>query len=96
MTDRRPLLHQAADLAADFLDRLPDRPVWPPVDLDDLRRSLGGPMPDRGEDPGGVLQALATRAEPGLVGSAGPRYFGFVGGGGVPGAQAADWLTSAS
>ena len=95
MTDRRPLLHQAADLAADFLDRLPDRPVWPPVDLDDLRRSLGGPMPDRGEDPGGVLQALATRAEPGLVGSAGPRYFGFVVGGGVPGALAADWLTSA-
>jgi len=95
MTDRRPLLHQAADLAADFLDRLPDRPVWPPVDLDDLRRSLGGPMPEQGEDPGRVLEALATRAEPGLVGSAGPRYFGFVVGGGVPGALVADWLTSA-
>ena len=95
MTDRRPLLHQAADLAADFLDRLADRPVWPPVDLDHLRGALGGPMPDRGEDPGAILDALATRAEPGLVGSAGPRYFGFVVGGGVPGALAADWLTSA-
>jgi glutamate/tyrosine decarboxylase-like PLP-dependent enzyme len=95
MTDRRPLLHTTADLAADFLDRLPDRPVWPHVDLADLRTALGGPLPERGEDPGGVLEALAARAEPGIVGSAGPRYFGFVVGGGVPGALAADWLTSA-
>ena len=95
MTDRRPLLHDAADLAADFLDRLPDRPVGPPVDLAALRTALGGPMPDRGEDPKAVVQALASGAEPGLIGSAGPRYFGFVVGGGVPGALAADWLTSA-
>ena len=49
----------------------------------------------RAEDPAGLIEALARDAEPGLVGTAGPRYFGFVVGGGVPAALAADWLTSA-
>jgi glutamate/tyrosine decarboxylase-like PLP-dependent enzyme len=94
MSDRRRLLAHTADLAADFLDRLPDRPVWPPVDLGALRESLGGPLPKRGEDLIKVIDNLAAGAEPGIVGSAGPRYFGFVVGGGIPGALAADWLTS--
>ena len=86
---------ETADLAADFLERLPDRQVWPPVDLAALRDALGGPVPERGEDPAAVIEALAANAEPGIVGSAGPRFFGFVVGGGVPTALAADWLTSA-
>jgi glutamate/tyrosine decarboxylase-like PLP-dependent enzyme len=95
MTDRGDLLRRTAELATDFLGRLPDRPVWQPVDLAGLREMLGGPLPDRGEDPRLVIDALTTNVEPGLVGSAGPRYFGFVVGGGVPAALAADWLTSA-
>ena len=95
MTDRDALLHRTADLAADFLDRLPDRPVWPPVDLAGLRSRLGGELPAGPSDPQAVVEALARDAEQGLVGTAGPRYFGFVVGGGVPTALAADWLTSA-
>jgi len=95
MTDRDGLLRQTADIAADFLDRLPDRPVVRPVDLAELRAALGGAMPDGPSDPGSVIEALARDAEPGLVGTAGPRYFGFVIGGDVPAALAADWLTSA-
>ena len=95
MGDRGDLLSQTARLAADFLERLPDRPVWSPVDLAALREAFGGPMPERGEGAGAVIEALAANSEPGIVGSAGPRYFGFVVGGGVPAALAADWLTSA-
>jgi len=95
MGDHDELLGRTAELAARFLDRLPDRPVWPPVDLAELRDALGGPLPALGEDPRHVIERLARDAEPGLVGSAGPRYFGFVVGGGVPAALAADWLASA-
>ncbi len=95
MTDRDALLHRTAEIAGDFLDRLPERPVGRPVDLAALRDALAGPLPDGPSDPEGVLEALARDAEPGLVGSAGPRYFGFVVGGGVPASLAADWLASA-
>jgi glutamate/tyrosine decarboxylase-like PLP-dependent enzyme len=95
MDDRRPLLDRTAAIAADFLDGLPTRPVARPVDLQQLRTSLGGPLPDGPSDAEGVIEALARNAEPGLVGTAGPRYFGFVIGGSLPAALAADWLTSA-
>jgi glutamate/tyrosine decarboxylase-like PLP-dependent enzyme len=43
----------------------------------------------------GVLEHLAAAADPGIVAQVGPRYFGFVTGGAVPVAVAADWLASA-
>jgi|GEM_PF-2115929 hypothetical protein len=45
MPDRDRLLHRTAELAGDFLDRLPDRPVAQKVDLVALREALGGPVP---------------------------------------------------
>jgi glutamate/tyrosine decarboxylase-like PLP-dependent enzyme len=95
MTERDVLLHRTAEIAGEFLDRLAERPVGSKADLAALRGALGGPMPDGPSDPEGVIDALAREAEPGIVASAGPRYFGFVVGGGVPAALAADWLTSA-
>jgi glutamate/tyrosine decarboxylase-like PLP-dependent enzyme len=95
LTDRRTLLRQTADLAADFLDGVGRRPVRATGTLEELRAGLGGPLPDRGEPSGEVVANLAAAADPGLVASAGPRYFGFVVGGGLPSALAADWLASA-
>src|SRR5215213_6700282 len=95
MDDRRTLLQRTTELATDFLDRLPNRPVGRPTDLEKLRAGLGGPLPDGPQDPIAVIEGLARGAEAGLIGSAGPRYFGFVVGGGVPAALAADWLTGA-
>jgi glutamate/tyrosine decarboxylase-like PLP-dependent enzyme len=92
---RSGLLHRTADIASTYLDSLDARPVGPPVDLAALREAMGGPLPDGPTDPERVVEALAAAAEPGLIGSAGPRYFGFVVGGSLPAAVAADWLTSA-
>ncbi len=93
MSDGR-LLRRTAELATAFLDGLDERRVGGPVDLGALRAAMGGPLPEVGEDPTAVVEDLARNAEPGLVGSAGPRYFGFVIGGSQPAALAADWLTS--
>ncbi|REJ80633.1 MAG: aspartate aminotransferase family protein [Acidobacteria bacterium] len=88
-------LQTAARLGREFLSGLDQRPVGPPVAVEALRQALGGALPDAGEDPGAVLEALARGADPGIVASAGPRYFGFVTGGALPAALGADWLTSA-
>jgi glutamate/tyrosine decarboxylase-like PLP-dependent enzyme len=95
MSDRRALLRQTADLAADFLAGLDARPVRASATHEELVASMGGELPQRGEPAGEVVDHLATIADPGLIGSAGPRYFGFVIGGSLPSALAADWLTSA-
>ncbi|HEX7310597.1 MAG TPA: pyridoxal-dependent decarboxylase, partial [Gaiellaceae bacterium] len=94
MDETRELLEQTAAMAADFLDSLDERPVFPPVDADDLRAALGGPLPDEPSDPRDVIAQLRAGAEPGVVAIPSGRYFGFVIGGSVPAALAADWLTS--
>ena len=95
MNDVRPLLRRTAELAADYIESLDDRPVFPHVSADELRASLGGPLPETPTDPQDVVEALAKAADPGLVAMGSGRYFGFVIGGALPAAVAADWLTSA-
>jgi glutamate/tyrosine decarboxylase-like PLP-dependent enzyme len=95
MPDHRMLLHQTADLAADYLESVERRPVGGTATREELVASLGGRLPERGEAPGEVIADLASAADPGIVASAGPRYFGFVIGGSLPSTVAADWLTTA-
>lgn len=80
--------------ATAFLDGLPSRRVGTSVTVEQLREALGGPLPEKPMDGVAVVDALASDCDPGLVAMAGPRYFGFVIGGGLPAAVAADWLTS--
>src|SRR5580765_7573243 len=95
MTDTRALLRRTAELAADFLDSLEERPVFPQVSADDLRASLGVPLQDEPLEPERVVEELAAAADPGLVAMPSGRYFGFVIGGGLPAALASDWLATA-
>jgi glutamate/tyrosine decarboxylase-like PLP-dependent enzyme len=90
----RALLDHTAGLAADYLERLPERPAGWLADVDQLRSRLGGPLPETPTDPQEVIADLAAGVEPGLVASPGGRYFGFVIGGTAPAAIGADWLTS--
>ncbi|MGH3144302.1 MAG: pyridoxal phosphate-dependent decarboxylase family protein [Rubrobacter sp.] len=91
----RSLLEDAAAHAAGFLEGLPERKVASTATAEGLREGLGGPLNDEARDPRRVLAELAGAVEPGLVATPGGRFFGFVIGGSLPGALAADWLTSA-
>ena len=93
MSTRR-LLEETASYAADFFEGLPERPVRQTASLEELRANLGGPLPDAPADPRAVISDLARAADPGVIAIPGGRYFGFVIGGAVPAAVAADWLTA--
>lgn len=95
MDDVRRLLEETAAIAADYLETLGERPVFPDVTPEQLREALGGPLPEHPLEPRQVVAELAAAAEPGVVAMGSGRYFGFVIGGALPAALAADWLTTA-
>ncbi len=91
----RELLLSAAMRAVAYLDGLGARHVGGTSSHQALRTALGGPLPVAGQDHARVIASLARAIDPGLVATAGPRYFGFVTGGAVPVTVAAEWLGSA-
>ncbi|RZI93135.1 MAG: aspartate aminotransferase family protein [Microbacterium sp.] len=95
MDERRQALDAAHAAAVRFLDTLDERPVWPRATLDDMLSAFDGPLPDDGDAAAAIIDELAVRADPGLVAIPGGRFFGFVIGGTLPAALAADWLVSA-
>ena len=89
------LLTVTAMGAAGYRNRVAETPVFPTgVDVEAVRAALGslvvGPKPVAE-----VIEELVAAVEPALVSSTGPRYFGFVIGGALEAATAADFLTSA-
>ncbi|TKC92492.1 aspartate aminotransferase family protein [Trinickia terrae] len=88
------VLARAAAHAQRYLDQLNERPVHATVTAGELRQRLGGALPAGPSDPAGVIDALVANTEGGLLGSTGGRFFGWVIGGTLPVALAADWLTS--
>ena len=95
MDERERALRRAFELGLAYLDGLDARRVGATFEASAIAGRLGGPLPEDGHDPVAVVEELAEAADPGLVASLGPRYFGFVVGGALPAAQAADLLTTA-
>ena len=95
MDERAAAMRRAAEIGLAFLEGLDERHVGATADAAEIRARLGGPLPEAGTDPIALVEELTTALDPGLIGSAGPRYFGFVVGGALPAAAATDWLTTA-
>ncbi len=89
------LLRQVAESAARYLATLDDRPVAPPATALARLAELDGPVPETGIETSEIVRLLDRIAAPATVASAGPRYFGFVTGGALPAALAANWLAGA-
>ena len=94
MTDDRKILERVLEEATGFLDGLPDRQVAARTDVDGVAAALRRPLPEEGAQPLEVIEELIAGAGPGLVAMPSGRFFGWVIGGTLPAALAADWLTS--
>ena len=92
MTDLRALLARTADHVAAYREAAAEAAVFPEVDLDAVRAAIGGRLPDGPAPAGEVVDQLAAAVEPAMVATTGPRYFGFVVGGALDAATAADVL----
>ncbi len=77
-----------------WLSSLDERPIGPRVTATELLDGVGGPLPEQGTDPVDVVDELAAKADPGLMGIGSGRFFGWVMGGTLPAGLAADWLVS--
>ena len=88
-------MEQTTERAARYLETLEARRVFPTVEAVGRLQELGGPLPANGAEPTEVLRLLDEIGSPATVATAGPRYFGFVTGGALPGTLAANWLAGA-
>ena len=77
MTKAHPL-KAAFDHATRYIGEIAQRHVGAQTERAELLANLGGPLPSHGTDPVEVINHLAIAADPGLVATIGPRYFGFV------------------
>jgi glutamate/tyrosine decarboxylase-like PLP-dependent enzyme len=91
----RGLLEQTAEQAITYLERLDERGVAPTEDAITRLDAFDEPLPEAPADPEAVLRLLNEIGSPATMAMAGPRFFGFVIGGALPVALAANWLAAA-
>jgi glutamate/tyrosine decarboxylase-like PLP-dependent enzyme len=93
--DSYPELTAAATHARRWLDGLAGRPIPARTDAATLLAAMPERLPDHGIPAPEVVADMVRRTEPGLMASQSGRFYGWVMGGTLPAALAADWLVSA-
>ncbi|GII76181.1 aspartate aminotransferase family protein [Sphaerisporangium rufum] len=82
--------------AVDYLAGIGNRPAGATADLGHLLKLFGGPLPPGPVPAEDTVELLGrAAAEGGIPAASGPRFFGYVTGGTLPVAVAADWLVAA-
>ncbi len=89
------LLNDAAERGIRYLEGLDTRSVVPTPEALVNLVELDGALPEEPTDAATVLALLDDFGSPATVATAGPRFFGFVTGGSLPAALAANWLAGA-
>ncbi|MEP7034961.1 MAG: pyridoxal-dependent decarboxylase [Actinomycetota bacterium] len=92
MEDLNRLLRRVADEVTEFRASLAERPVSSAGDVENVRRGFATPLPQGPSPAAEVIDELVAAARTGLMATPGPRFFGFVVGGALPAATAADML----
>lgn len=93
-SDIENLLVRAARAAASHRSTVGERPITPVRSPELIRAAFAGALPEVPTDPDVVLDKLLLAADEAITGTAGPRFFGFVIGGALPAASAAEVLTT--
>lgn len=89
------LLADTATRAHRYLSGLSGRAVAPSEGAVSRLKELDGSVPKHGQDAATIVAQLDELLSPATMAMAGPRFFGFVIGGTLPAALAANWLATA-